>query len=40
VIGRVDPGAAMKAILPYLLTLLAGVLVIAAIPWISLALAP
>lgn len=40
VIGRVDPAEAMKAIFPYLLTLLIGVIIIAGVPWISTALVP
>ncbi|MGE0151458.1 MAG: TRAP transporter large permease subunit [Reyranellaceae bacterium] len=40
VIGRVDPADAMKSIFPYLFTLLIGVVIIAAVPWISLALVP
>jgi tripartite ATP-independent transporter DctM subunit len=39
-IGRVDPADAMKAIFPYLLTLFIGVVVVAAVPWISTALLP
>jgi len=35
-IGRVDPGAGIKPIWPYLLALLIGLLVVAAVPWISI----
>jgi tripartite ATP-independent transporter DctM subunit len=38
VIGRIDPTEAMKPILPYLAVLFAGVIVVAAVPWISTAL--
>ncbi len=34
-IGRVDPDTGMRAMLPYILTLLAGTLLIAFLPWIS-----
>lgn len=34
-IGRVDPAHAMRAMLPYTLTLLVGTLLIAFVPWIS-----
>ncbi|MFX8059790.1 TRAP transporter large permease subunit [Acinetobacter baumannii] len=34
-IGRLDPTEALKPILPYLLALLVGLLVVAAVPWIS-----
>src|SRR3954454_12888866 len=35
-IGRVDPDEGMRPIWPYLLALLAGLLVVAAIPWFSI----
>ena len=34
-IGRVSPDAAMRRIWPYLLAVLAGLLVVAAVPWLS-----
>jgi tripartite ATP-independent transporter DctM subunit len=34
-IGRVSPDAAMRRIWPYLLAVLAGLIVVAAVPWIS-----
>jgi tripartite ATP-independent transporter DctM subunit len=34
-IGRVNPAEGMKAILPYVLALLAGLAIVTAIPWIS-----
>ncbi|MFO1118081.1 MAG: TRAP transporter large permease subunit [Beijerinckiaceae bacterium] len=34
-IGRVDPAEGVKPIWPYLLALLAGLIVVAAVPWIS-----
>jgi TRAP-type C4-dicarboxylate transport system permease large subunit len=34
-IGRVDPAEGVKPIWPFLLALLIGLVVIAAIPWIS-----
>jgi TRAP-type C4-dicarboxylate transport system permease large subunit len=34
-IGRVSPDAAMGRIWPYLLAVLAGLIVVAAVPWIS-----
>jgi tripartite ATP-independent transporter DctM subunit len=40
VIGRVDPVQAMQSIFSYLLTLFLGVIVVAAVPWISTALLP
>jgi TRAP-type C4-dicarboxylate transport system permease large subunit len=38
VIGRVNPAEAMRPIVPYLATLFVGVVIIAAVPWISTAL--
>jgi len=35
-IGRVDPDEGMRPIWPYLLALLLGLLVVAAVPWISI----
>jgi tripartite ATP-independent transporter DctM subunit len=35
VIGRVSPDAAMRHIWPYLLTVLAGLLIVASFPWLS-----
>ena len=35
-IGRVDPNEGMRPIWPYLLALLIGLLVVAAVPWISI----
>jgi tripartite ATP-independent transporter DctM subunit len=35
-IGRVSPDAAMRRIWPYLLAVLAGLLVVAAVPWFSI----
>jgi tripartite ATP-independent transporter DctM subunit len=35
-IGRVDPNEGMRPIWPYLLALLVGLLVVAAVPWISI----
>ncbi len=35
-IGRVSPDAAMRRIWPYLLAVLAGLIVVAAVPWISI----
>ena len=35
-IGRVDPATGVRPILPYLLALLAGTILIAAIPWLSI----
>jgi tripartite ATP-independent transporter DctM subunit len=35
-IGRVSPDAGMRRIVPYLLALLAGLVVVAAVPWISI----
>jgi tripartite ATP-independent transporter DctM subunit len=37
-IGRVDPSEAMKATIPYLVALLFGVVLVAAVPWFSTAL--
>jgi TRAP-type C4-dicarboxylate transport system permease large subunit len=34
-IGRVSPDAGMRRILPYMGALLAGLIAIAAIPWLS-----
>ncbi len=34
-IGRVDPAAGMRAILPYLLALGVGIVIVAAFPWLS-----
>jgi len=34
-IGRVSPDAAMRRIWPYLLAVLAGLIVVAAVPWLS-----
>jgi tripartite ATP-independent transporter DctM subunit len=39
-IGRVDPGAALLRIWPYLGVLLLGLIVVAAIPWISIGFLP
>jgi len=39
-IGRVDPGAAMRDIWPYLGALLIGLLVVAAVPWFSTGFLP
>jgi tripartite ATP-independent transporter DctM subunit len=36
VIGRVSPDAAMRRIWPYLLAVLAGLIVVAAVPWFSI----
>jgi tripartite ATP-independent transporter DctM subunit len=36
VIGRVSPDAAMRRIWPYLLAVLAGLVVVAAVPWFSI----
>jgi TRAP-type C4-dicarboxylate transport system permease large subunit len=35
-IGRVDPAAGIKPIGAYILALLAGLVVVAAVPWISI----
>jgi tripartite ATP-independent transporter DctM subunit len=35
-IGRVSPDAGMRRILPYLLALVAGLVVVAAVPWLSI----
>src|SRR5208282_5921898 len=35
-IGRVSPDAAMRRIWPYLLAVLAGLIVVAAVPWFSI----
>jgi tripartite ATP-independent transporter DctM subunit len=35
-IGRISPDAAMRKIWPYLLAVLAGLIVVAAIPWLSI----
>jgi len=35
-LGRVDPAEGVKAIWPYLFALLIGLVVIAAVPWISI----
>ena len=35
-IGRVDPAEGLKPIWPYLLSLLVGLILVAAIPWISI----
>ena len=35
-IGRVDPGEGLRAIWPYMLSLLLGLALVAAIPWISI----
>ena len=35
-IGRVSPDAAMRRIWPYLLAVLAGLVVVAAVPWLSI----
>jgi TRAP-type C4-dicarboxylate transport system permease large subunit len=35
-IGRVSPDAAMHRIWPYLLAVLAGLVVVAAVPWLSI----
>ena len=35
-IGRVSPDAAMRRIWPYLLAVLAGLIVVAAVPWLSI----
>jgi len=40
VIGRVDPGAAMRDIWPYLGALLIGLLIVAAVPWFSIGFLP
>jgi TRAP-type C4-dicarboxylate transport system permease large subunit len=40
VIGRVDPGAAMRDIWPYLGALLIGLLIVAAVPWFSTGFLP
>jgi TRAP-type C4-dicarboxylate transport system permease large subunit len=40
VIGRVDPGVAMRDIWPYLGALLIGLLVVAAVPWFSTGFLP
>ncbi|HQT79189.1 MAG TPA: TRAP transporter large permease subunit, partial [Rhodopila sp.] len=34
-IGRVSPDVAMRRIWPYLLAVLAGLIVVAAVPWFS-----
>jgi len=34
-IGRVDPSEGIRPIWPYLLALLVGIVVVAAVPWIS-----
>ena len=35
-IGRVDPAAGMRPIVPYLIALVIGLIVVAAVPWISI----
>jgi len=35
-IGRVDPAAGMRPIVPYLIALVIGLMVVAAVPWISI----
>jgi TRAP-type C4-dicarboxylate transport system permease large subunit len=35
-IGRVDPNLGMRPILGYMLAMLVGLLVVAAVPWISI----
>ena len=40
IIGKTPPDAAVKPIIPYLLALLAALIVVAAIPWISTAFLP
>ena len=35
-IGRVDPAEGVKPIWPYLLALMVGLVVVAAVPWISI----
>jgi tripartite ATP-independent transporter DctM subunit len=39
-IGRVDPSAGMRPIWPYLLALLIGLVIVAAVPWISIGFLP
>jgi tripartite ATP-independent transporter DctM subunit len=39
-IGKAEPTAAMQRIVPYLLSLLAALLVVAAFPWLSIGLLP
>jgi TRAP-type C4-dicarboxylate transport system permease large subunit len=34
-IGRVDPSEGLRPILPYILALILGTIVVAAVPWIS-----
>lgn len=40
VIGRVDPGAVMRDIWPYLGALLLGLIIVAAVPWFSTGFLP
>jgi tripartite ATP-independent transporter DctM subunit len=35
-IGRVDPAAGLRAVWPYMLSLLVGLILVAAVPWISI----
>ena len=37
-IGRVNPDAAMRRIWPYLATLVAGLFLVAFVPWLSIGL--
>ncbi len=39
-IGRVSPDAAMRRIWPYLLAVLAGLIIVAVVPWFSIGLLP
>jgi len=39
-IGRVEPADGMKPILGYMLALLIGTIIVAAVPWISIGFLP